>query len=134
MNKTFISIGAALMATAVILGAMGAHALEAVLSADQLDSFKTGVRYHAWHAIALIVVQLIPSNIISTKTQRIVSILLIAGVVCFSFSIYGLSTRAVTGAGSWISFLGPITPVGGVLLIAAWIYLALALRRTKSVK
>lgn len=134
MNKTFISIGALLMAIAVILGAMGAHALEGVLSANQLDSFKTGVRYHAWHAIALIVVQLIPSNFISANTQRIVSTLLIAGIVCFSFSIYGLSTRTATGAGSWISALGPITPIGGVLLIAAWIYLAGALARAKSVK
>ncbi|HKL03653.1 MAG TPA: DUF423 domain-containing protein [Cryomorphaceae bacterium] len=134
MNKNFISIGAALMALAVIFGAMGAHALEAVLSADQLNSFKTGVRYQAWHALALIVVQLIPTSVISTKTQRIVSILFITGIVCFSFSIYGLSTRSATGAGSWISTLGPITPVGGILLIAAWLYLVVASVRPKSVK
>ncbi|MCA1763796.1 MAG: DUF423 domain-containing protein [Cryomorphaceae bacterium] len=134
MNRTFISIGAALMAVAVILGALGAHALESVLSADQLDSFKTGVRYQAWHAISLMVVQLIPANHLSDKAKRWISVLFILGILFFSFSIYGLSTREATGLGSWVSVLGPITPIGGVLLIGAWIYLAAALARPKSVK
>ncbi len=132
-SKTYLSLGAFLMAMAVILGALGAHSLEAVLDADQLDSFKTGVRYQAWHAIALLIVQLIPVPVVSEKARRSVSILFLLGTFFFSFSIYLLSLRDLIGISSWKAVLGPITPIGGLLLIAGWMLLAIGILSRKSV-
>lgn len=125
MNNKILAFAALSGAVAVILGAMGAHWLKAQLSPDQLDSFKTGVRYQAWHAIALLFLSTQADKI---KGANTVAWLWLVGSIFFSFSIYVLSTASITG---WeLSWLGPITPLGGVLLIAGWITLfILALKK-----
>jgi uncharacterized membrane protein YgdD (TMEM256/DUF423 family) len=128
MRKTMLQIGAFSMAIAVIAGALGAHALKEILSPDQLESFKTGVRYHAWHSLALILIQLIPENMLSDKSRSRASYLFLSGILLFSFSIYLLSLRDVLSLGSFAKVLGPITPVGGLFLIAAWILTGLSIR------
>lgn len=122
-----------LMAIAVILGALGAHALTMVLNQMQLSSFETGVRYQTWHALAIILVQLIPANYMSDRARKTISILFLLGIVCFSFSIYLLNLRYLLNIESLAKFLGPVTPVGGLLFIAGWIVLCISLIRTKSV-
>ncbi|MCZ4407538.1 DUF423 domain-containing protein [Cryomorphaceae bacterium 1068] len=124
IEKSTIAIGALSMAMAVILGALGAHALEALISAEQLDSFKTGVRYQVWHSLALIVLGFSGSKLLSTKNFKILSSLFIGGIIFFSISIYLLSTRDLLGIESWKSVLGPITPIGGLLLIVGWLFFA----------
>lgn len=123
-----------LMAIAVILGALGAHALTMVLNQMQLSSFETGVRYQAWHALAIILVQLIPANYMSDRARKTISTLFILGIICFSFSIYLLNLRFLLNLESMAKILGPVTPIGGVFFIAGWIMLSVTLIRTKSVK
>lgn len=120
------------MATAVALGALGAHALQSVLSPERLDSFETGVRYQAWHALGLLATQLIPESSLSGKSKRSISRLFGAGIICFSFSIYLLALRDVLGITAAAPILGPITPVGGLLLIAGWTVLFISLIRRKA--
>lgn len=119
------------MVLAVTLGALGAHALQSVLSPERLASFQTGVRYQAWHALGLIAVQLIPEAALSGKSKLAVSRLFAAGIVCFSFSIYLLAVRDILGIAAAAPILGPITPIGGVLLIAGWAVLFVSLIRRK---
>ncbi|MEL6195007.1 MAG: DUF423 domain-containing protein [Bacteroidota bacterium] len=110
-SKLSLLTGAFFGLTAVILGAMGAHALEAVLNADQLDSFKTGVRYQMYHAFLLLLLGWIQTGFSESAYKWIVG-LLIAGVLMFSGSIYLLVLTPIK--------VGIVTPIGGTLLIIAW--------------
>ena len=115
MDRKMAIAGSFLGLTAIILGAFGAHALKVKLSIDQLSSFETGVKYQMYHALFLLMLSF--SNI-SEKVKKTVFSLVVAGVIIFSGSIYMLSTRPISGLE--LSFLGPITPIGGLLLIVAW--------------
>lgn len=121
MKRQATIVGSILGGIAVILGALGAHALEDLISASQLNSFNTGVRYQIYHAILLIVLGV--SNIAETKSLKTILNLFTIGTCVFSFSIYLLSTKDLTGL-SLGFILGPITPIGGLLLITAWGLLA----------
>lgn len=134
MIKSFLSIAAFSMAIAVILGAMGAHALADVLSPAQLDSFKTGVRYQAWHSLAIFILMILPHAYISNRMKSRIAMLFVGGIILFSFSIYLLSMRSILNIESMAPILGPITPMGGLLLISGWIILGFALLKSKSVK
>ena len=113
----WIALGALSMGIAVALGAFGAHALkERLIEAGQLENWHTAVRYQAWHALALLALGLVPRGL----APRACGWLFLVGSVLFSGSIYGL---ALEGPGK---ILGPITPMGGSLLIVAWGMLAVA--------
>jgi len=111
--------GILLGAIAVILGAMGAHALKRVLTQEELLSFETGIRYQMYHAFLLLIIAIVPS--LSHKQKRNLLSLIVSGIICFSLSIYLLVIdEAVLGVNFGI--LGPVTPIGGLLLITAWLY------------
>tara|TARA_R110000868_G_scaffold80332_3_gene228289 strand:- start:894 stop:1289 length:396 start_codon:yes stop_codon:yes gene_type:complete len=118
IHRSTLAWAAAFAAIAVILGALGAHALKGQLSADSLESFKTGVRYQMWHALALAFLALLPSKEFRVKW---VKILWISGIILFSGSIYLLSIAPIFDFN--FRFLGPITPLGGIALISGWIVL-----------
>lgn len=125
MKKAFLLWAGIFGLLAVVFGAMGAHALKDVLSGSQLSSFETGVRYQMYHALLLLVL----SNIKALQSKAILW-LVVLGVFLFSFSIYLLNLRFELNLES-LSILGPITPVGGILLISAWgsiIYKALKIK------
>ena len=122
--RFFIAVAAVLGALAVILGAFGAHALKPKLTADQLNTFETGIRYHFYHALALLVLAFISMKLQSTLLPY-VGYLWITGVVLFSGSIYLLATKAILGISHW-NWLGPVTPIGGTLLIIGWILLLIS--------
>jgi len=103
----------------VILGAFGAHALKKILSEKQLHSFEVGVKYQMYHAIVLLVLSF-KSNTISSATYWCFTL----GIVLFSFSIYGLVLSDAKGRK--LRFLGPITPIGGLLLVSGWLLLLLS--------
>ncbi len=105
--------------TSIILGAFGAHALKNYLTPEQLISFETGVRYQMYHALFLLF--LAKNESINLKTKKTVFYLISIGVVLFSFSIFLLTTKNVTSID--FKFLGPITPIGGLLLISGWMIL-----------
>lgn len=116
MSKKVILTGAIFIALAIILGAFGAHGLKDVLTEAQSKSFETGVRYQTYHGIALLILGFNASKI---KGLNAILYLILAGVIIFSGSIYLLATQDVIGVS--MKFLGPITPLGGVLMITAWI-------------
>jgi len=114
------AVAAALLALAVMLGAFGAHGLRDKLDAYSMEVYQKAVFYHFIHALGLLVVALSP------RTAHLVwvNVLLVAGIVIFSGSLYLL---AVTG----VRTLGAITPLGGLSFIAAWLLLAWSLARGK---
>ncbi len=115
--KTFTLIaGAAYGLLSVILGAFGAHALKKVISVDKLVSFETGVRYQMYAALFLLIVGSILK--FDTSVEKWISILMVAGVFLFSVSIYVLSFSEVSTMS--FKFLGPVTPLGGLLMIISW--------------
>lgn len=116
MERKITSYGLILGATAIILGAFGAHALKKVLTVDELTTFETGVKYQMYHALFLLFLGM--TALVDDKVKKKIFQLIVVGVVFFSGSIYFLATKTITG----IDFrpLGIITPIGGTLLIAAW--------------
>lgn len=121
-ERLFFLLGSISAGLAVALGAFGAHGLKARLTPDLLQTFETGVRYHLYHALALLAVAFALSRWSSTGLPAAAGWLFLAGTVLFSGSLYLL---AVTGA----KWLGAITPLGGVAFIAGWVCLALAAGR-----
>jgi uncharacterized membrane protein YgdD (TMEM256/DUF423 family) len=119
MDRKIISTGAVLGMIAIILGAFGAHALKKVLSMEELSTFETGVRYQMYHALFLIFIGII--NELSQKTKKIIYNLVVFGVLLFSGSIYLLATNTLTSFD--FKVIGFITPIGGLLLILAWVVL-----------
>ncbi|OSY86919.1 membrane protein [Tenacibaculum holothuriorum] len=113
MNQTILIFGAIYGMLAVIFGAFGAHALKKVLNNDQLKSFETGIKYQMYHAIVLLLVGFNIQN-----ASNFLGWSFIIGIFLFSFSIYGLILS--DSRGKKLRFLGPITPLGGLLLIIGW--------------
>lgn len=119
MNKKTVITGAILLALAIILGAFGAHGLKSIVSPEKVESFETGVRYQFYSAFSLLILGLNASKF--NFSLKPVIILLLTGTAFFSFSIYFLSLQEYWNIK--LSFLGPITPIGGVLMIVAWVVL-----------
>jgi len=129
-TKSIILSASILGAIAVIMGAMGAHALKALLSENALESYLTGARYNMFHAIVILAVAG-NKKYIQKKWQSLAVKFILIGTALFSGSIYLLSTKEITGLDQ-LSFLGPITPIGGVLLILGWAFLGIgAVRNSK---
>lgn len=117
-QQTFIITGALFGLLAIIFGAFGAHALKKILTEDQLKSFETSVKYQMCHAIVLVVLGF---NYQFSTTVMYWCFTL--GAILFSFSIYGLVLSDAKG--KKLKFLGPITPIGGLLFVTGWLLLLL---------
>lgn len=117
--KSTLSIAALFCLIAVILGAMAAHGLKPLLSEQAMESFQTGVRYQFYHGLALFGLFFLKpwSHKLLSWTKR----LWLLGCLLFSGSIYGLTLLPLVGVNA--KLLGPITPIGGTLMIAGWICL-----------
>jgi len=118
MSKIILVVASVLLALAVAAGAFGAHALKAQLSTEMLQTWKTAVDYHFYHALGLLLIGVL-SVALPGLPLKWPAILLVLGMVLFSGSLYALS---LTG----IKVLGAITPLGGLSFIAAWLVLAFA--------
>jgi len=116
MKTITLIIGALYGLISVILGAFGAHAFKKILSLERLESFETGVRYQMYAAFFLLIVGYILK--FDTSSQKWISLLMIFGTILFSVSIYLLSFQDYWGVN--LKFLGPITPLGGLLMIISW--------------
>lgn len=119
MERKFWLWGFGFALTAVILGAFGAHGLKLILTETQLESFETGVRYQMYHAFLLIIVGTIPKF-----HSKSILIFIVSGILLFSSSIYLLNLKDVLGL-DYLKYLGPVTPLGGLLLIFGWAQLFL---------
>ena len=112
--------------TSIGLGALGAHSLKEILTKNELHSLETGIRYQLFHGLALLVLAL-NTNKFNANLKKSINIMTI-GICLFSFSIYLLSIQEVTKIS--MSFLGPITPIGGLLLIISRIILFFSIKKT----
>ena len=113
MEKLFLLFGSLNAGLCIILGAFGAHGLKSRLSESALSTFQTGVQYHFYHALALILLGLLMAQYGSGNIFRYAGYAFIVGIIFFSGSLYGLSFEL----GKW---LGPITPLGGLCFIVGW--------------
>ena len=128
MENKYFKVGVIFALTSVILGAFGAHLLKDLLSADELSSFKTGVRYQMFHALGIIILSL-NTNKFTDNLNRVLQIMSF-GVILFSFSIYFLSLQNILNIS--LSFLGVITPIGGLFLITSWMLLFFIVKKNDS--
>lgn len=117
-----MALGALLVAIGVVIGALGSHALANVLSPRQLSSLGTAVDYQLFNALGLLIVGLIMRTVPGVRLQLVAWALLL-GILCFSGGIYVMLAGAPR-------LLGYITPLGGVMLIIAWLALAVELWRS----
>ncbi len=120
-QKVTLSCGAIFGALAVVAGAFAAHSLKLYLTESSLSIWQTAVKYQMYHSLALIAIAILMK--LQTEDQssgwlKASTIAFIIGVVLFSGSLYVLSLTT-------ISWLGVITPIGGLSLIIGWICLAI---------
>ncbi len=123
-SRLTLTTGALLMAAAVALGALGAHALKARLSPDALELWRTAATYHAWHALALLGIGTLQLLMPQRTGLGAVALLFVAGIALFAGSLYAM---ALGGGRAW----GYVTPFGGLAFIAGWLILAVTVARTK---
>lgn len=123
--RGLLILGALLMASAVALGAFGAHGLKTKLSADMLQVYQTGVQYHVYHALGILLIGLVAGFYPHAPGVQWAGWLMLLGVLLFSGSLYVLAL-------SGIRWLGAITPFGGLAFIVAWCLLAYTLYQQAS--
>ena len=121
--KLFLILGGINAALGVMLGAFGAHGLKAKISAEMLAVYQTGVHYHLFHALGLLAVGLVATQIADSVWLRWSGWLMLLGIILFSGSLYVLSV-------SGVRWLGMVTPFGGVAFIAAWIVFVIAIAKS----
>ena len=111
----WIALGALNAAIAVAAGAFAAHGLRDRLDARALEVFETGARYHMYHALAMIAAGVVAGS--AVRGAQTAGWLFQAGIVLFSGSLYALALTGTRG-------LGAVTPIGGLALLAGWLWLA----------
>lgn len=112
--KLFLAIASFMMALAVAIGAFGAHGLKAMVEPSMLATYNTGVEYHFYNTLGLFAISFIIYLKPNCKKLIVSAWLVLIGTLIFSFSLYFLVVLNMP-------FLGAITPIGGTLLIIAWL-------------
>jgi len=131
-SRTVLAIAGISGATCVALGAMGAHALKEIISADNIQIFETAVRYHFYHTLSLVFISYLIKND-SSKFLKLSAWFFVAGIILFSFSLYFLALRPVIGiSNDEMKSIGAITPFGGLSFIMAWLMLTFAAVKSKN--
>lgn len=130
MNRSVIKTAALLGALAVALGAFGAHGLKAKLDSTDLQVYQTGVTYQFYHVLALLAVGLLMGTN-ENKFLRLAANLFVTGIILFSGSLY-LITYFKLAQSELPKFIGPVTPIGGLLFIAGWIFLFIGVSRSSA--
>lgn len=127
MNRKIVLTGITLITISILLGAFGAHGLKSIVSSEKLISFETGVKYQMYQGLAFIIIGLNYSTIkfIHPWFYR----LGLVGILLFSGSIYFLTISDITHLPKLIFI--PLTPIGGVLLIASWLFLFVSILNQK---
>jgi len=131
-TKKHLTIATISMVIAIVLGAMGAHYLKETLQlpTDKLESWKTGVLYQVIHSLSIFIVILTATTFKIEKIGAVINLFL-AGMLFFSGSIYFLTLNYVWQIDA-LKFLGPVTPIGGLLMIAGWTVLAVKFIKHKT--
>lgn len=114
--KMFLAIASFMMALAIALGAFGAHGLKSILDEYMLKVYNTGIQYHFYNTLGLFIATFIYALKPQSKKIYVSLWLILIGMIIFSFSLYALTILNMP-------ILGAITPIGGTLLIIAWLTL-----------
>ena len=122
MTRFLLCSGAVSAALSVALGAFAAHGLESRLTADMLAVFQTGVQYQFYHSLGVILIGLIAVTRTPTSLTTAAGLVMLAGILLFSGSLYLLTTTGIRS-------LGMVTPFGGIAFILAWLLLAVGIWR-----
>lgn len=131
MQKNFLILAALFGASGVALGAFGAHGLQKITSDENIiHGYLTGVQYQLYHALALLIIALLHEKL-SGKWIRWSGNFFITGILLFSGSLYGLTALKIAESPA-VKLIGPVTPLGGVFLIAGWLFLFVAALGKKS--
>jgi uncharacterized membrane protein YgdD (TMEM256/DUF423 family) len=125
MSKLFLYLGSINAATAVTMGAFGAHFLKTKISEAMLSVFQTAVQYHFYHSLGLLIVGLLTIYFKPEKYLKIAGWMMFIGIILFSGSLYLLSTTNTR-------WLGIITPVGGIAFILSWVFIAISVWKWSS--
>jgi uncharacterized membrane protein YgdD (TMEM256/DUF423 family) len=125
MSKLFLILGSINAAVAVTMGAFGAHSLKAKISEEMLSVFQTGVQYHFYHSLGLLIIGLLTLYFQSGKYLYAAGWIMLFGIILFSGSLYIMSTTNTR-------WLGMITPFGGIAFIISWVCIAAAVWRWSS--
>lgn len=126
-DKKIVVTAAILAALTIAIGAFGAHGLKNSVDSASLATFETGVRYQMYHVLALLVIGF--ATAIPEATRKWVFLFFIFGIIFFSGSIYLLALKSVLPFS--VSFLGPVTPIGGLLFIIGWLRLGYGVLKVK---
>lgn len=121
----FIFLGAVSAFVGVGMGAFGAHALKATLSAEALAIYQTGVTYQMWHALGLLGIACLQNLMPGSRLVPCAGWFMFIGILLFSGSLYLLALLD-------LHWLGMITPIGGVCFLIAWLLVCLSANTTKS--
>lgn len=124
MPKTFLMLGTINVLLCIALGAFGSHGLKQILSPETMATYQTGVQYHFYHALGLILLGLIRFHMPSSRLIPISGWLMLMGILLFSINLYVMS---LTG----IRQLGMVAPFGGLSFMSAWIILTYAIWKEK---
>ena len=123
----FIKLAILFCTTSVVLGAFGAHLLKDLLTEHQLSSFQTGIRYQMFHGLSILILAL-NKNYFTEKLNKVLQLMSV-GIILFSLSIYLLNLQELLGLS--LSFLGPVTPIGGLFLMVSWTLLFFNVKKNK---
>lgn len=124
MFRRYFIIGAIGAALAIAFGAFGAHGLKDMVEERMLANFETGVRYHMYSALGIMLIALASKVIAGSKQLSLGALLITIGTCIFSGSLYVMALTSIT-------MLGAITPIGGVLMIAGWIFVVTGILKFK---
>lgn len=116
--RTQLLFASIFAATGISILALAAHYLQKILPDAQVNSIKTGANIQLIHSVAIVALSNLHATINLSALKRALNFM-IAGIIAFSFSIYILSLNKIFEL-SWLKILGPITPIGGILLIISW--------------
>ena len=128
MNRKIVLTASLILVLSIVLGAFAAHGLKNLISVERLQTFEVGVRYQWYSSLSLLVLGFCEDRI--AFSMKWVYRLILTGTLFFSGSIYLISISELLSVN--IRIIGPVTPVGGALMIAGWVVFLVKLYRTKS--
>ena len=128
-NKNWLVAATLLAGLAVVLGAFGAHGLKTLISPLQIETYKTGVQYHFYHALAMALAVVVSQYIDNQNIKRSIGLFAV-GILCFSGSLYGFTLSEALGT-EGVRWLGLVTPIGGLFFILGWINLSIGIYKAK---
>lgn len=128
MERKWVITGLILIIIAIILGAFGAHGLKSLTKDETiLQSFDTATKYQFFQGLGFLVIPFI--NVRFQVQSKTIFLLMLLGTIFFSGSIYGLTAAKLNGMESLKKAFGPVTPIGGLLMILAWFLLLIRVIR-----